>query len=286
MEEHFLHEKQVREYLLGFLSEGDRDQIETRLFSDDAFERFVDLIEDEIIDDYLDDRLPEEERHAVAQYFLRPPERQRKLSFARGLKRHIDARAGESLAGPSPPRLMAIPAPVWAAVIVLAIVAAGSGLYALKLSRGLQDAINAGRAFQADLFHERELTASLNRKIKELESMSIASQTTINLIPITSRTTTLEAPVIRRSMASPWIEAHIALTDTLRKSYSVTVETASGAELWYVRGLRPSTEAGGSELVFKVPTELLQPGAYTAVFAGTEDGPDSAKKKCKFSVLP
>ena len=145
MEEHFSHEKRVREYLLGFLSERDSDQIETWLFSDGDFEPFVDLIEDEIIDDYLDGRLPAKERRAVERFFLRPPERRHKLSFARGLRRHLSSQARESPAGPSPPGLMTVPARVWMAVAALVIVAAGLGLYAWKLNRGLQDAITEGK---------------------------------------------------------------------------------------------------------------------------------------------
>src|SRR5579862_338884 len=79
---------QIRQYLLGRLD--DNEELENTLsegilFQSDMSE-MTDLIEDEIIEQYLDGTLDTTDKSDVEKYFLRPAERRERLQFARLLR--------------------------------------------------------------------------------------------------------------------------------------------------------------------------------------------------------
>src|SRR5437899_4121420 len=93
METGLPEETNIREYLLGRLQQDTpelSERLEERLLADDDFSRTVDLVEDEIIEEYLEGTLDAADKQTVEQHFLRPPERQKKLRFARLLHHHLE----------------------------------------------------------------------------------------------------------------------------------------------------------------------------------------------------
>jgi hypothetical protein len=81
----FPTEDTIRQYLFGRLD--DQQDLERKLseqiFLDDELSEVVDSIEDEIIEDYLDDRVNIADRVAIENYFMRTAERKEKLEVAR-----------------------------------------------------------------------------------------------------------------------------------------------------------------------------------------------------------
>jgi hypothetical protein len=75
--------REIRDYLLGVLPEERREKIEQRFFSDDDFHLEVEIVEEELFDDYLQNRLPEPERRLFETHFLASPLRHQRLQFAR-----------------------------------------------------------------------------------------------------------------------------------------------------------------------------------------------------------
>src|SRR5215469_9405616 len=80
--------QQIRQYLLGRLD--DNEELENSvsegiLFQNDMSE-MADLIEDEIIEQYLDGTLDTSDKNDVEKYFLRPAKRRERLQFARMLR--------------------------------------------------------------------------------------------------------------------------------------------------------------------------------------------------------
>src|SRR5262245_18997209 len=71
------------DYLLGELSEPEREELEQHYFDDN--EIFIKLVETEeqLIKDYLDDRLPRGERQLFEKHYLTLPCHQNKVEFAR-----------------------------------------------------------------------------------------------------------------------------------------------------------------------------------------------------------
>lgn len=78
----------IKQYLLGNLTEDVRQQVEERLLTEEDF--FAELLfsEDELIDQYLTEKLSGEQRDKFEQHFLSTPERQQKLRFGRAFNRY------------------------------------------------------------------------------------------------------------------------------------------------------------------------------------------------------
>jgi hypothetical protein len=76
----------IRQYLLAALTEEEREQVEARLMVDNDFFQQINLIEDELVDEYLDQVLSPQERQRFEETFLGAPERQHKLRFAKALR--------------------------------------------------------------------------------------------------------------------------------------------------------------------------------------------------------
>jgi hypothetical protein len=95
----------VKIYQLGQLPQNESELLEERLLSDNTFYEQLSVVEDELIEQYLDDSLSAEEKAKFETHFLVPKERQEKLRFARLLKRYVDAEQNlEPALAPSPSR--------------------------------------------------------------------------------------------------------------------------------------------------------------------------------------
>ena len=79
----------IRQYLLGQLAEQQQQAIEQRLLTEDDLFEELEVIEDELFDEYIADELTPDDRKQFEQYFLSSPERQRELKFAAGLREYV-----------------------------------------------------------------------------------------------------------------------------------------------------------------------------------------------------
>jgi len=77
----------MRQYLLGILAKQGHDQLEESYFSDvEGFEELV-AAENDRVDAYVRDELPESERELFEKAYSNSPERRAKIAFARALNR-------------------------------------------------------------------------------------------------------------------------------------------------------------------------------------------------------
>ena len=79
----------LKRFLLGVLSQGERGEVEERLFADPEYFRQFRAAEDELTDEYLYGDLDAVERERFETYFLTTPERRESLRVARALKQYI-----------------------------------------------------------------------------------------------------------------------------------------------------------------------------------------------------
>src|SRR5215470_14317850 len=91
MNERSNDEEAVRQYLLGQLQEPEQVAIEERLLTDDAYYQRLEMIEDELIDDYITGVLSEADRQAFSSHFLSAPERHKQLKFALTVHQYANA---------------------------------------------------------------------------------------------------------------------------------------------------------------------------------------------------
>jgi hypothetical protein len=85
-------ESLLRRYLLGSVTDAARKDLEARLFSDDRiFWERISIAEDELVSDYVQHALSDEERHDFEKHFLCTDERRSKVEFASALHAHARA---------------------------------------------------------------------------------------------------------------------------------------------------------------------------------------------------
>jgi len=80
----------VRRYLLKQLSGKEQSELEARLLTDDDPFTEVEIVEDELIDEYLAHKLSPDERKRFEEHFVTTPERKGKLKSAQVMKRYLD----------------------------------------------------------------------------------------------------------------------------------------------------------------------------------------------------
>ena len=99
----------MRRYLLGNLSEQEREHIEQLLMSDDGLYEQLLFAEDDLIDEYIFGTLPDEDRSKFKQRFLRIPELRESVNFTAALRKHALQTAPQLVVGevvPSRPSLL------------------------------------------------------------------------------------------------------------------------------------------------------------------------------------
>lgn len=90
-------QEDLRLWLLGLLPEEESRSLEERLITDSELYGELFIVEEELIDAYIADRLSDDERAAFESYFMNSPERQEQFRIANALRVYIgDAKEIES----------------------------------------------------------------------------------------------------------------------------------------------------------------------------------------------
>ena len=269
----------VRQYLLGMLPESEWDGIEQKLLTDDDFAGTVEIIEDEIVDDYLHGALTRAENRAAEDHFFQSPEHRYKLHFARLLRSHLRKEPSTEHLWSVPPGIR--PGLYWSAAVampLLFLLTVGSGIYVAKLRRDLQSEMaksrSAQNALQAELTRERTRTSQLEAQLKQLQNQNdgpqlVAQDSSLILTLHPLDRSQGNIPFVKRTPAAKRLEIHVPTIDFVSPSYEVTLRDAQGKELWSHSNLKPKSST--KPLVFKIPLQLLSSGEYSVVINGSGD---------------
>jgi hypothetical protein len=92
-------DKLIVSFLLGELLENKQVGIEERMFKDDGFYEQVLAIQEELADDYVQNKLSANQRLQFEKHFLQSPRRRERVQFARALSRAL---AGQTTLAPAP----------------------------------------------------------------------------------------------------------------------------------------------------------------------------------------
>jgi CHAT domain-containing protein len=145
----------IRKYLLGQLTEVEDEQVELRLLTELDFAEEYDLVVDEMIDDYVAGNFAGQELEQVEQYFLKAPERQSKLRFAKALKK----RKSEIDAGKGKMRRLT----PYLAIAASLVLFAGGGFYIWRVLSNNSDLNKGLAALQSAFRDERPLEARISK---------------------------------------------------------------------------------------------------------------------------
>jgi len=301
-------ERTLRRYVLGGLDDDLRVELEELLITDpDAFEA-LGVIEDELLEEYLEEAGSADERQSFERRFLTSPERRRRLGIARALRdraSRVDERPhGETLPAPT----STLRPPVWAETLggwtrslrrepawialaaVLAVSLIGNVWLASRYhAQGQILAATPTAAMPPESTGEltaqnRELQARLGQEQQErskAESRASALEAQLGRPRTPVPTFALAAGLLRARGALPRltvppdvpvVRLRLELAENAYPSYRATLHDPDGGEIWAVSKLRAVEKAEGPAVVVAVPSELLPRGDYLVKLSGLRDG--------------
>ncbi len=228
----------IKKYLLGQLAGADLEEIERRVLTDDDFHQEVQIMEDELVDEYVNADLSAEERRLFEKNFLTDPESRNKLRLGRALDRHLSAQSLErrqkALFPFLPFRSPIVSYSLAAAVLVIV------GAVSWVVFRTWRNSIprESGKILAI------ELTPGLTRNEGAIKRFAISPGTD-----------------------SVELELRIASVDQYQ-SYRALLQTAEGTETFRIDGLRATTKDSHVVVPFKLAAGLLTRGDYYVKLSG------------------
>lgn len=271
----------IKNYLLGGLDEETQEQVEERLLCDEDFAAKLSAIQDGLIDDYVFDLLPANERKSFEKNFHVSGERRGKILFARAMEIYLDERhsRGPSTTDDSLPTQTQRPRPlqfllshkVWAgvavALVLLVIFLAPMTLMLFRSNNGVAE-LRAQRARITRRMEEINRSPS-NQRAKAPASFEQSLQPTILREESGIKHITL-ADDIR------FLNLKLALPQARSESYRALVLTAEDEELFAVEGLTADEDGNVSTVLVTIPSEFLTTGDYQIQLRGNTDGDNNA----------
>ena len=86
-------QEKIKDYVLGEIGDADRSAIEERIMTDDGFFQKLAMVEENLIQDYIDGNLEPAERANFEKCFLVSAENRQKVKFARALRKYVNENA-------------------------------------------------------------------------------------------------------------------------------------------------------------------------------------------------
>ncbi len=286
----------IRRYLLADVSEDELGKIETRLMTDDIFLQQINLVEDELIDQYLDGDLDSADQRRFEESFLCAPERQQKLRFAKALHTYVARSAQEqSEKTPwwrsfhalfNPPRpvlayafaaalLLIVAGGPWVAVRIVGLKGQISSLKAQQQERDaglsqLRSQVEAEKA-RADEIARRLQQEKPSRGVTQTDAGSQVQLAMLNpppflLSPGVQRGQTSSSVVLPRS--SLVLRLKLDLSQNPHQTYRVVL-LSEGQEILSQSQLKARESASAITIGLQLPAEDLPSGDYELRLYGT-----------------
>ena len=266
----------IRSYLLGTLAPDEQQRVEERLLTDEDFFLALQAEEDELIDDYLSGALTAAERAQGERLFLALPERRRKLTFAKSLRRYIAAHA------PAPPA----PDPVGGrfaffqrpfatlfqsqtrglavAACCLLLITCGAVWLGLRSWQGRDE--TARREQSAP--NTGSQTAPTPRQSIVAPAEPGASVPPVFVAAFAPGLTRSDGQTNRLTIPpdANTVQLQLALTTDEYAHYRATLR-ANGTEV-FAAGAQRAEVAGAKYVLLNVPAQLVPPGDYQVLLSG------------------
>jgi|KBSMisStandDraft_5_1062788.scaffolds.fasta_scaffold224248_1 hypothetical protein len=279
MENRMITDTNIREYLLGRLdSEGELvESIDEQTLTDPEFSMSVDVIEDEIIEEYLEGSLNSEDTRAVERYFLRPPERQLKLKTARLFSRYFEAETRNvNTEQPAPARSLfkafrvgwALPSFRICAEIAASAVFVISILTLLNQRRELDIAI---KQVGEQLSQERQRSATSNQQLQNALQSLQPTVAMLNLVRPGLQRGKLELPEVKVNSGTKLLHVEVALSSSAPGSSRVELRHTEKI-VWSRDGVDAIAVPGGAILRLDIPADVLTQGTSELVVKPSGDG--------------
>ena len=291
----------LRDYLLGFVTGKSREELEFELTSNEKYFREMFKAEDELVDDYVFNRLSHYEEEAFESHFLCLPERRQKLSFGRALGNYVGSSAQtEQLVAEEKPKtdlrswlkgFFWVPAPGFAVLLILIVLT--PGLWITSQIREIQEEMDSTQIVLTALSGKNQeligqleegrqsaahLTDNLNGVIGQLNAIetaltSLPSAAVKAILPTFilrpgSERSAGETNRISISKASQLVEIKLEIGIDEYPSYLVELHDSSTDIIWTRKKLSGESDSETAFVSFTVAAEVLGPGEYYFVLRG------------------
>lgn len=271
-------ETTIRRYLLGQLDDNSElaESLDEQMLTDAGLSEMVEVVEDEIIEEYLEGTLHPAEKRAVENHFLRPPQRQAKMQTARLLYRHFQPASREPEAVsriPGKPstnvvRISYLRAHLRTYMEVAAgVVFAASIFYMAWSHRESQLQVRHGNQ---ELLQEREHSAALSQQLQDLAGLQQPATIMWSLFDPTLFRGDAKLPELKIGAATKTVQFEISLPAGSSGAYDVRLERG-GSTLWSKPHVPAYTSPDGSLLILDVPARDLSSNEYRLVLSRQPD---------------
>jgi hypothetical protein len=284
MENRVINDAILRDYLLGRLDpQVDVVQrIDEQILTDTEFSMSVDVVEDEIIEEYLEGTLSSEDKRAVERHFLRPPERQHKLRTARLFSRYLEAAMPieKSVEQPVLTRrfFMAfqrgrelVPSFRTFAELAASALFTVSILNLLNQRAGLDMAINQ---INQQLAQERQRSAALNQQLQSALPSFQPTTVVLNLLRSGLQRGEQQLTEAKINSGTKTLHVEVALSSGPSGRYRVQLRH-TGTIVWSRDGVDAIAVPGGAIVKLDVPAEVVPEGVCELVVLPLKEGPIS-----------
>ena len=240
----------IRQYLLGRLSEADRLSFEEKLLTDNNFFAELLIVEDELIDNYLDDQMSKTDSESFRTSFLTTPERVQKLRFAKNLKSYATKHAETFAEQESARESESKPARPFF-----------GGFFSRSPS------FSYALAAAAILILTAVSWAVWRNLQGPKPSSKFASVHSIILMPGRTRD---NSGVTQATIpaAADALSIRCVLRTNDQRSYRASIQNDAGVEAFAVADLQPDLSGNTRSVTVIVPTELLKSGDYKLTLSG------------------
>lgn len=244
---------EIKKYLLGSAAAEDEEEISLRLISDAGFADRLDHAESELIEDYLDGMLSDEEIRLFRANFLTSAERRKLMHELELLRAGLRGAAAASPAKtPAQPKVSQgeffsfFSRPLFAAAGLFILLVAGASIWYTFIRDG-----------RSPLEIEY---ASLNRS-DLADPAKTGPLSTISIIPANFRDNTATASFPASKLTNP-VVFRLALMDPEQEGAEREVSLERSGRRVFTAPGRVFRTAFGSEIRVMVPKEALPPGNY------------------------
>jgi hypothetical protein len=282
MEDARVTEQAARNFLLGDVDDSERERIESLFLTDSAIRERILLVEDSLLDDYLDGSLASTEAEKFRGRYASDPTQQRKLRIAQSIRQHAIANSQTVSApvsvferlGLAWPRFdLRVAAPVFASLVILAIIA------------GVWIAVRMNRA--AD---ERNRQAAIERRLADLNSPASLKanppemiSTTLSSVSVRSVNSTSE---LRLKPSSQVVELNLLWTQREEYlNYQSELSRVGRIKVFKLPPLQLEKDRDGRRVRLRLPADLLEAGLYRITLIAPEvDGAAGATEEYEFLI--
>jgi len=279
-------------YLLGELSEAEAAQLEQQYLQDETLHQELLLAEDELIESFLRNELPLEQRRRFEVHFLASPVRRERLESARVMLQAIDTEAGllksPSRAAASRPdvlmsRFLAYRVPIGVVAAAILLLAVGLALVTLRL-QSAKEQLRAEKAswsqqqddLKRQLAKEQATSAGSTQPQSSGKPSGAPSGAVMDHFAsvVLTQGQAREGGELKRVVLpaeSQLLLLYLVLPErTNMRSYQAAIKTDEGRVLWTQTNLPLAAIEGKRSAALLLESRQLKPGDYVITLLGTK----------------